>query len=162
MNAMVETLLLDFNSVFLCISEQDGEQRRHRQHAPMGSRRAGKACVEMCAIWRAINPSSLLMNTTQCITLTSTSNLFNLILGYASKSTPRRLHDCFCAYLLQGLLWRHLRGNTHFREEAKDSSKMANGSANENCSFNCKWQRPMEAAILKATDCCHVPLSVNS
>ena len=43
-----------------------------------------------------------------------------------------------------------LRGVSNFREEAKGSTKMADGAASENCSFNCKWRPPMEATISEA------------
>ena len=69
--------------------------------------------------------------------------------GYASDLTQSQLRDGFNPICIQGLPWRCLWGISNFKNEAKGSSKMADGSANENCSFNCKWQPPMDAAISK-------------
>ena len=74
---------------------------------------------------------------------------------------------------VQGLPQKHLRGISNLRDEAKSSSEMTEGSANEHCSFNwngsplwrlpywktlsandscsfnCRWQSPIEVAIFK-------------
>ena len=65
---------------------------------------------------------------------------FRVRLWGASESTPRGILAEFAFRVC-------LRGVSNFRVEAKGSSKMTHGSANENCSFNCKWQPLMEAAI---------------
>ena len=62
---------------------------------------------------------------------------------YLSESTPRRLHDDFCPICIQVLSRRHLLDVSNLRverKEAKGSSKMATGPANQNCSFDSKWQ----------------------
>ena len=56
---------------------------------------------------------------------------------------------------IQGLPRRHLRGIVRFTQEAKGTFKMADSfdgtlSANQSCSFNCKWLPPMEATIFEA------------
>ena len=57
---------------------------------------------------------------------------------------------------VQGLSRRRLGDVAHFRVEEKETkgySKMAAGPTNQNCSFDCKWQPPMEAAIFEAELC---------
>ena len=72
--------------------------------------------------------------------------------GYASVNSKVTLRRLFAQFALGSALevpWRHLGGVSNFRQEAKGSSKMADSAVNQNCSFDCKWQPPMEAAILK-------------
>ena len=68
---------------------------------------------------------------------------FRVCLTVNSESTLRR-------FLAQFEFRVCLGGTFNFREEAKGSTKMAASAANQSCSFNCKWQPPMEAAIFKA------------
>ena len=58
----------------------------------------------------------------------------------------------FCPICIQGLPQRRLGGVSNFRVERKEaigSSKMAASATNQNCSFDCKWQPPMDAAIFE-------------
>ena len=54
----------------------------------------------------------------------------------------------FSPICIQGLPRTYFGGTSNFTDEAKGSSKMTVGAANQNSSFDCKWQLPMEATIL--------------
>ena len=75
--------------------------------------------------------------------------LKKLYQGCIQGMPQNRLCDPFLTNLLQGLPLRCLRGISNFRVETKGSSELAVGVTNQSCSFDCKWQPPMKAAILK-------------
>ena len=65
-----------------------------------------------------------------------------------SVTSPWCISANLCSESVSELPPRHLQLQIGAKT-VKGSSKIADGSANDNWSFNCKWQLPMEATILK-------------
>ena len=83
---------------------------------------------------------------------------FSVCLRVVSEATLRRFLFPICT---QDLPQRHCGGISNFKQKAKVSSKMADGAANQNCSFENPFQpirvvlliANMKAAIFEAELC---------